>query len=60
MASSLLYGVVAALFAVYLLDAYFCRRRHPQEPPYLRPKIPLFGHLIGLAMHGSSYYSLVR
>ncbi len=32
-------------------------RRHPQEPPIVHPKIPYFGHAIGIFRHGARYYS---
>jgi hypothetical protein len=54
------YGAFAMLFFIYGLDSFFCRRRHVNEPQYVRPKIPLIGHLIGLSMHGSRYYAMIR
>ncbi|KIW05081.1 uncharacterized protein PV09_04229 [Verruconis gallopava] len=60
MVSTSLFAVLFALLLAYLLDACFCHRRHSQEPPYVRPRIPLVGHALGLALHGSRYYDIVR
>ncbi len=47
--------VVALLF--YLLSCFLTPPHDAQEPPLIRPKIPLIGHVIGLLHHGTAYYS---
>ncbi|KAI0513191.1 cytochrome P450 [Xylaria bambusicola] len=32
----------------------------PNEPPLIRPGIPIVGHLIGMIRHGSGYYSKIN
>jgi hypothetical protein len=31
-------------------------KQDPQEPPVLRPKIPIIGHLLGLGCYRMEYY----
>lgn len=47
--------------AVYLLVNHFLIAKHdPKEPPLLPPKIPLFGHVIGLMRQKVYYYLDLR
>ncbi|KAL1876361.1 hypothetical protein VTK73DRAFT_9540 [Phialemonium thermophilum] len=32
----------------------------PREPPVIRPQIPVFGHMIGIAVHRVSYFTRLR
>lgn len=51
-------GIVVALVAgCYLLQGFIFSRRDPQEPPYIRPSIPLIGHLLGYINRGPPYFS---
>lgn len=44
---SAFFGTVVALVAgCYLLEGIIFSRRDAQEPPYIRPGIPLIGHLL--------------
>ncbi|KAK7995168.1 hypothetical protein PG990_013941 [Apiospora arundinis] len=31
----------------------------PKQPPCIRPKIPIIGHMVGLLRHGTGYYSII-
>lgn len=30
------------------------------EPPLVRPKVPVIGHILGMMRHGVSYYKILR
>ncbi|KUI62827.1 7-alpha-hydroxycholest-4-en-3-one 12-alpha-hydroxylase [Cytospora mali] len=51
--------VVGTLLAVvvgcYLLEALLVSRRDPKEPVYIRPSVPLLGHLFGFLKKGTPY-----
>ncbi|KAK2031034.1 cytochrome P450 [Colletotrichum zoysiae] len=51
-------GTVFAVVVVgcYLLESYFFLTHDPREPAYIRPKVPLIGHLIGLNKYGTGKY----
>jgi hypothetical protein len=50
-------GTVAALVAAsYLLEGYIFSQRAAQEPPYIRPSVPLIGHFISYVKKGSLYF----
>lgn len=50
--------LIAALIigGIYLLDALVAPRLDPQEPPLLKPKVPLIGHIIGILWHHYDYH----
>jgi hypothetical protein len=61
MESSLLSGYAPSFvlfFATILLIAWqkLLVKNDPQEPPLLKPKIPIVGHLIGLLYYKMEYY----
>lgn len=31
----------------------------PREPPILKPRLPLIGHIFGLLQHGVDYFSIL-
>lgn len=31
----------------------------PHEPPILKPRLPLIGHIVGLLHHGVDYFSIL-
>ncbi|KXH35577.1 hypothetical protein CSAL01_05783 [Colletotrichum salicis] len=43
-------GTVIAVVVIgcYLLESFFFLSKNPQEPEYVRPRVPLIGHLLGL------------
>ncbi|KAL1883967.1 hypothetical protein Daus18300_000075 [Diaporthe australafricana] len=50
-------GTVVALVAgCYLLQGFIFSRRDAHEPPYIRPSIPLIGHLLGYIKKGPPYF----
>jgi hypothetical protein len=57
MASLLLLAAGGVVIVFYLLIRFLTLPHDPQEPPLVRPKIPLIGHVIGLLRHGTKYYS---
>jgi hypothetical protein len=54
------YGVLALAGLIYSLDWLLSLLDDPKEPPRVNSKIPLIGHLIGMARNGNSYFSQTR
>jgi len=50
-------GIIAA---IYLLDFLVAPRLDPREPPLIKPKVPLIGHIIGLLWYQYSYHNVVQ
>lgn len=50
----------AIVTSLGLLDFILTPHMHPNEPPLLKPSIPLIGHLIGLILHQTDYHRIVR
>lgn len=52
------YMAAAVLLAALFMSV--CRiatpRVHPQEPPLVKPRIPLVGHIVGLLTEKSQYF----
>lgn len=53
--SIILAAVLAVVFALRLLRPTI----DPREPPLVSPKIPVFGHALGLLRCGVPYYAMV-
>ena len=53
-------GVAAKLVIAFIVLLLLARLLEPstrkQEPPLVRAKVPLFGHLLGLLRHGNAYF----
>ena len=49
-------GVIGA---IYLVDFWLTPRLDPREPPLLKPKVPLIGHIIGLLWNEYDYHAIV-
>lgn len=50
-------GVIAAiLLLIALAQQFLTPRRDAREPPFLYPKVPIFGHLLGLITQGADYF----
>ena len=60
MIRELLLCASALLLLAYVADSLFSFRDDPREPPRVRSKIPLIGHVIGLMRHGPTYYKQMR
>lgn len=56
----LIYSVTGLVVLAYMVDFIFSVCDDPREPPRLRPKIPVIGHVIGLMRHGPSYSKITR
>jgi hypothetical protein len=48
-------GAAIAVFLWHRLSTQF----NPQEPPLLKSKIPVIGHIIGMIYQGMDYYNLL-
>lgn len=57
--STVVTSLIGLAVVVYSLDFYFCRKKHPNEPKYVRPPFPLIGHALGIARYGGRYYAMV-
>jgi hypothetical protein len=58
LASPTLLLVAGVPVLLYLIIEFLRPKLDSQEPPLVRPKIPLIGHVIGLIQHGNSYYAI--
>ncbi|KAF4939544.1 25-hydroxycholesterol 7-alpha-hydroxylase [Colletotrichum fructicola] len=57
MALITLLGVVLTIFAgAYALDLFVFFSRDSREPQYVRSRVPLIGHLIGISKRGAGWY----
>lgn len=61
MAASIGYvGFAALAVIVFLIRRIITIELGPGEPPLLRPRVPLIGHILGLIKHESDYFSILR
>ncbi len=60
MAQYLACGVAATVILAYFLEYLISSRDDAREPPRLRAKIPLVGHLLGIITSGPSYHSTLK
>jgi hypothetical protein len=51
--------LVAGIAALVFLNYAFTPRMDPNEPPLLKPKIPLIGHIIGVITEQSDYHRTI-
>lgn len=49
-----------AVLAAFILVWQWTERRDPREPPYIRSRIPLIGHVVGMIQYGAKYFELVN
>lgn len=54
------YLAAAAFLAGCVLLWRWIERRDPQEPPYVRSRIPFIGHVVGMIRYGAKYFHLVN
>lgn len=52
------FGILLVIFAV--LRSLVRVQYDPHEPPLIHPKIPFFGHVIGMFRYGASYFDLIQ
>jgi hypothetical protein len=60
MFQELAYKLIGLVLLAYAAEYLFSLRDDPREPPRLRPKVPLIGHVLGLIRSGPSYHSQLR
>ena len=61
MAASAAYVGLAMLVVIfYLIRKITTLNLARQEPPLLKPRVPLIGHIIGLMKHEATYFSILR
>lgn len=58
--SAYLGTVVALVAGCYLLEGLILSKSDAQEPPYIRPSIPLIGHLLDYLKKGTFYFTDVE
>ncbi|KAK2607016.1 hypothetical protein N8I77_005728 [Diaporthe amygdali] len=58
--STFIGAVVALVAGCYLLEGFIFSRRDAQEPLYIRPRIPLIGHLLDFMKKGPLYFDDVE
>jgi hypothetical protein len=49
---------LAIAFLSYIVVQQRSNKTGVQEPPALRAKIPIIGHVIGIAIHGMRYFGI--
>jgi len=54
------YGFFGLVLLAYAVEYLFSFGDDPREPPRLRSKVPLIGHVLGLIKNGPSYHSQLR
>ena len=61
MATVLVCGGLLLLFygLLLLLEGILCKHV-AAEPPFVRARVPIVGHLMGLMRHGVFYYRILR
>jgi hypothetical protein len=52
--------VAAGAFLVVLLHRYASIDYDPREPPIIKPKVPYIGHILGIIIHGTKYFEIVK
>ncbi|ROV93033.1 hypothetical protein VPNG_09451 [Cytospora leucostoma] len=52
--------LLAVVVGIWLLETLIFSWRHPKEPVYIRPRIPLLGHLINLREKGNPYFTEIE
>lgn len=61
MAASAAYvGLATLVVILYLIRKITTINLAQQEPPLLKPRVPLIGHIIGLMRHEATYFSILR
>ncbi|KAF2816431.1 cytochrome P450 [Mytilinidion resinicola] len=59
-ATRLILLITSAAIIFAILQRLLSKSSHDsREPPVLRPRVPIIGHMFGLAYHGASYFSTV-
>ena len=55
-------SLFAAASALLIVAAhrYLSFDLDPREPPVIKPRIPYIGHVLGIIMHGTKYFEIVK
>ena len=48
--------VISISFLLALIHKALVARKYDEEPPYVYPKFPYFGHIIGMLRYKMQYY----
>ncbi|KAL2116063.1 hypothetical protein VTJ04DRAFT_10318 [Mycothermus thermophilus] len=48
-----------SIILIWLIPRTLSPRLHPLEPPLLRPRVPLIGHILGLIRHQANYHAIL-
>ncbi|KAJ0159882.1 5-beta-cholestane-3-alpha,7-alpha-diol 12-alpha-hydroxylase [Colletotrichum tanaceti] len=56
MLREILYGLAGLLLLAYAADLFYNVGDDPNEPPRIRSRVPLIGHVLGLMRQGPTYY----
>ncbi|TPX07067.1 uncharacterized protein E0L32_011055 [Thyridium curvatum] len=60
MSSTRVVGMVFLAGIFVLIQRLSTPRLEPSEPPLLKPRIPLVGHIVGLLWHRMSYFQIIN
>lgn len=60
MFQELVCGVVGLALLAYVGEYLFSLGDDPKEPPRLRSRVPLIGHVLGFLRSGPSYHTELR
>lgn len=60
MIRELVYGIAGLILIAYVVDFFLSLGDDYWEPPRIRPKVPVIGHLLGIMAGGPTYYSKTR
>lgn len=52
--------LLAVVVGIWLLETLIFSWRHPKEPVYIRPRIPLLGHIINFRKKGNPYFTEIE
>ncbi|KAH8587472.1 cytochrome P450 [Bisporella sp. PMI_857] len=57
MLREIVYGFASVVLLAYAVEFLLSLRDDSKEPPRVRPRVPLIGHLLGLVTYGTAYYN---
>lgn len=59
--ASLLLLLLGLLLAPILAhQIYNSKKQDSREPPYIQPKVPFIGHVLGMLNYGAKYLDMVK
>lgn len=57
---TILATIIASAFMLPILNKILTPTMDPNEPPLIKPKFPLIGHIVGIIQHQSGYHKMIR